>query len=256
MNKKKTMAVLALVGSLSMVAACGADGEGDAGQSQSQDAGQSQDAPQGQEAPTPDLEGVPDVVATVNGEEINKDEFTQAYESRFQQAAMQAQMSGQQPDEDALKKETAESLVGTELLLQRAEKSDIKATDKEVDEALARVAESNQMSEDEFMTAMKEQGMDADEVNKQLKQQVELDAVIKEEIGTFSASEKELKAAYDEAKAMQDQMSSESGEAAEMPKFEDAKDQLEQQVTQQKEADATRKLVEDLRADADVKIHL
>ena len=39
--------------------------------------------------------GIPDVVAEVNGEQVTKDEFAPIYEAAFQQAASQAQMSGE-----------------------------------------------------------------------------------------------------------------------------------------------------------------
>ena len=68
----------------------------------------------------PDLEGIPDVVAEVNGEEVTKDEFVVLYEAQFQQATMQAQAGGEEPDEDALKEQTADNLVDTELLVQEA----------------------------------------------------------------------------------------------------------------------------------------
>ena len=75
-----------------------------------------------EQAAEPDLEGIPDVVAEVNGQEVTKDDFVLLYEAQFQQAAMQAaQTGGEQPDEDALKEQTADDLVDTELLTQEAE---------------------------------------------------------------------------------------------------------------------------------------
>ena len=49
---------------------------------------------------------------------------------------------------------------------------------------------------------------------------------------------------------------SQSGAAGGMPAFEDVKPQLKEQVVQQKEGEAAQGLVEKLRADADVQIHL
>ena len=255
MNKKKMLAALALVGSLSVVTACGGESESAPESSAAQES--SEQGGQDQAAPSPDLSGVPDVVATVNGKDIGKDEFSRVYESQFQQSAMQSQMSGQEVDQDELKKNAAESMVGTELLVQQAHKENIKATDAQVSEALSAAAKSNQMSGEEFLAALEKQGMDRELIDSQLKQQVEVEAVTKKELGTFTASEKELQAAYDEAKAQQEQQpTAESGEAAKMPAYEEVKPQLKQQVVQQKEGEATQKLVEKLRADGDVKVNI
>src|SRR5699024_9037126 len=73
------------------------------------------------EMPEPDLEGMPDIVADVNDGEVTKEDFEATYQQQFQQMAMQAQMSGQNMDEidqDELKEQTADGLVGQELLMQ------------------------------------------------------------------------------------------------------------------------------------------
>ena len=64
----------------------------------------------------------------MNGEKISKADFTRIYEGQFQQVALQAQMSGQELDQAQLKKQTAEGLVNTELLIQQAAKEKIFAT--------------------------------------------------------------------------------------------------------------------------------
>ncbi|MDS8765667.1 SurA N-terminal domain-containing protein, partial [Streptococcus pneumoniae] len=84
------------------------------------------------EMPEPDLEGIPEVVAEVNGEEVSKEEFETAYTGQFQQAAMQAQMSGQEIDQNQLKTQLAESMVGQKLLVQEAENQELTASDEEV----------------------------------------------------------------------------------------------------------------------------
>ncbi|WP_417234230.1 SurA N-terminal domain-containing protein [Arthrobacter sp.] len=257
MDKKKMMAALALVGSLSLVTACGSGGQDEsAGSSQapsSQAAGSEQAA-----APSPDLKGVPDVVATVNGTDITKAEFTDVYKSQFQQAAMQAQMSGQDvSDQTQLKKQAVEGMVGSELLKQHAEKTGVKASQADMDKALSTAAKSNQMSTKEFLAALKKNGMERKTVDEQLKTQVEVEGVIKKELGTFTASEKELKAAYEQAKKAQAQQGGASGgSAAAMPKYQDVKAQLKQQVEQQKENQATAALVEKLKKAGDVKVNL
>ena len=72
------------------------DGGGQAAPGASDGGGAAAD-PQAQEA---DVSDVPEVVATVNGTEITKDDFVQTYQSQYQQMAMQQQAGGQAPDKE------------------------------------------------------------------------------------------------------------------------------------------------------------
>jgi peptidyl-prolyl cis-trans isomerase SurA len=265
--RRKLLTSVALVGSLLALGACGsADAEPTTASTASAAAtSASQPAPEGgQEAtPEPDLKGIPDVVATVNGEEISGKDFSGVYESQFQQMAMQAQMSGQELDQDALKKQTLDSMVGSELLVQDAEASGHEATDKDVDALLEETVKSQQLgSVDELMAAYKEQGFPEEQVRADARKQVLMTAAIKE-IDVPKPTEAELKKLYDQATAAQPPAGGEGGEAsgeagasAETPAFEDLKPQLEQQVTAQKQNEAIMKRMEELKKDADVQVKL
>ena len=145
------------LGALSVAAvltlsACGGSGssDSDAGKDASKDASSSASPSAGAsdgaaEGPQPDLDAIPDVVAEVNGEEVTKEEFVPIYEAAFQQAAAQAQMGGEDPDEEALRKETADNLVDTELLLQEAESRGLEVSDEAVEAELTSLAEQNGM---------------------------------------------------------------------------------------------------------------
>ncbi|GGK07327.1 hypothetical protein GCM10007063_32300 [Lentibacillus kapialis] len=247
-----------------VLAACGGD-DGDSGDSKKDkdNAEEKQDgqASKQQEMPKPNLKGVPDVVAKVNGNEITKKEFESTYKGQFQQMAMQSQMSGQKLDQDKLKKQTAESMVGTELLIQEVNNRDFKASQKEVDNTLKELAQQNQLkSKDKFLSALKEQGMKEKEIMSQVKQRVKMDKLIAEESGDIEPTEKELKKAYDQFKSQQEQMNKNSkdgkGGEGDIPSYDDMKSDLKSQVKRQKEAKATQKIVDQLREKADVTINL
>ena len=261
MSSNKWLVAIAVAGAVTLTACGGATEAGSAGQTQQASpgaSGQAQDPAAGQqEMPKPDLNGIPDVVAEVNGTKISKEDFTTAYESQFQQMAMQSQMMGQEVDQAKLKKQTAEGIVGTELLIQEAGNRGLAASEKETDKALDEIVKSNQLkSKDEFMAEMKKQGMDESRVMEELKNQVIVEKLIAEEAGDTKPTDKELKAAYDEAKKQQEAMAKQGGQGAEMPSFKEAKPQLEEQVKSQKEGEVVQKLAKDLRAKADVKIHV
>ncbi len=267
MSSKKWLLALAVAGSISAVTACSAPaGEGGNSASTQQEAPAPSGAaseganPEAQEMPKPDTEGVPDVVAEVNGEKIAKKDFVAAYEGQFQQMAMQSQMSGQKLDQDKLKDQTVEGMISSVLLTQEADNRGLEAPKKEVDATLDELVKSSQLkSKDEFLAAMKDQGMDEKTVMSEIEKQVRVEALVAEESGDTKPTEEELKKAYDQAKAQQEQMKQQGGQGgqgAEIPPFEEAKPALEEQLKGQKQGEAAQALVKDLRADADVKIHL
>lgn len=243
--KKKWLMSLVLASALAFATGCGADTEAEPAPSESA-------ASTPAEAPTPDLEGVPDVVATVNGDEVTKEEFTTAYEGTFQQMAMQAQVTGQEVDQEQLKTQTLDNLIGTKLLIQEADNRGIEASEEAITATTDELVATNQFaSPEELFTALEEKGITKEEATDQIRQQVRLDALLAEETGDTAPTEEELKAAYEEAKA-----SGAAAQGAEIPPFEEVKPQLEQQVTQQKQSDAALALVEKLRESADVDSNL
>lgn len=256
---KKWLLSLSLAVLMAVMAACGdtdESAEDNNEDSEAQEEEQEEPA-EGSEAapemPEPDLEGIPDVVAEVNGEEISREEFETTYQGQFQQASMQSQMTGQEVDQDQLKGQVAESMIGSELLVQEANNSDYDASEEEIDKTLDELVEMNQLeSQDEFMTAMEEQGMAEEELMSQLELQVKVDKLIADEAGDMEPTEEELQELYDQFSAQQEQMGGEDGEEAEVPSFEEMKPDLEQQLKNQKEAEASQTLVEKLREDADV----
>lgn len=259
MLSRKWLVSLSVAASLSVLTACGGstDGGSEAKPSTSQEA----PAPSGEAsspevpaAPEPDVKDVPDVVAQVNGEEISKKEFVQVYQAQFQQLAMQSQMSGQELDQGKLKKQVAESMVGTELMLQEAQKRKIDVSDAEVDKKLDELmTQNNFKSRDELMAALQKQGLDKAAVQAQLKSQITLEKLIADESGDPKPTEKELKAAYEEVKGQQ---SASGDKGAEVPPYEDVKVELEKQLKTQKQSEAAQALVGELRKDADVKVNI
>lgn len=269
---KKLLISLGLAASLLGVAACSEGDDGDAGASPSEETteqpespgeegGEQSESPEAggteqPEMPQPDLEGIPDVVAVVNGTDIPKDEFVPVYEGQFQQRAMQAQMSGEELDEDQLKAQTAEGMVGTELLTQEADNRELSASQGELDQALEEQAQASGIqSADDFLTALADQGMDEQEVMSQLETQVKVDKLVADEAGDTTPTEEELRERYDEVVAQQEQSGGEGG-GGELPPFEEVRPQLEGQVESENESEVVQGLVSALREDADVTVNL
>lgn len=252
---KKWFLTIVLGGSMAALAACGgetADETKEEAAPQEEAAATEEGSAEQPEMPEPDLEGVPDVVAEVNGEEIAKEEFESAYTGQFQQMAMQAQMSGEEVDQAQLKEQVAESLVAQELLIQETEKQELTASEEQTTAALEALAQQNGLeSSEEFLAALKEQGISEEEVMKQVEAQVKIEQLIAAETGEVKPTDEELKTFYEQAQAQQEQAGGE-----ELPAFEEVKPQLAEQVKMQKEGEATQALVAQLREEADVTINL
>lgn len=206
-------------------------------------------------APTPDLAGLPDVVAVVNGEEIGADEFTEAYEGQFQQASMMQQQTGEPVDQDALKEQVADMLVNSLLLEQAAAEEGIEADDDAIAQVLEDLAaQSGLESADAVIEAFAEQGMSEDQVRENAANQVIIDAYVESATDVSEPSDEELRAQYDQ---MVEQSKAQGEEAAaQVPPFEEVRDQLAEQAKTQEQNAAISEVLEGLRADGSVEITL
>lgn len=248
--RTKPFVGVALAVVLALTAACG----GDSDDSDKKDASKESSA---QSSGEPSLEGIPDVVAEVNGEEVTKDEFAATYKLAFQQASQQAQMTGQQPDEDTIKKQTADELVDTELLMQEAEDRDISATDKDVDKRLTGLAKQNQMSSvKQFLATLEKQGTDEDFVRDQVQIQVVIERLIKDETGPIKPTDAQLHKIYDQAVKQQKAAAKQGAPQQKIPPFAKARPQLVQQAKADEQSKTAQSMVKALRKDADITVNL
>lgn len=207
------------------------------------------------QATEPDLEGIPDVVAEVNGEEVTKDEFVVLYQAQFQEAAMQEQSGGEKPDEDALKEQTADNLVDTELLVQEADARGIEVTDEDVDAELTTLAKQNQMKDGaELLAALEKQGTTEEQARDQLESQVVIQELVTDEAGSIEPTEKDLRAIYQQAK--EQQAAQKGAQKQKFPAYDKVKSQIVEQAKSDKMAEVAQTLVDDLRKDADITINL
>lgn len=271
MLKRKWRLAVVATGSVLIAAGCSMPGDGGDGgdAAKSEPVAAAEQAPAGEAADAegadaqssgPNLDGIPDPVAEVNGSKVTKDEFVSVFKGQYQQMSMQAQTSGQPVDEEKLKQQSIEGLVGAELLEQEAEKRGIKASDKEVDASLAEFAKTNQVSPDEFVAKMGEQGMDRAAVMAQIKKQLIVEKLVDDEYGEFTPSDKEVQAAYDQVSQQQSMMGGQGGGAQggaqQLPPLEQVRPQVEEQLKTEKQAKNMQTMSEKLRKDADVTVHL
>ncbi|GAB3848023.1 SurA N-terminal domain-containing protein [Nesterenkonia populi] len=259
--KKAPLTSLALAGLLFGLAACDngdAEGDGEAPQEQAQEDVQ-QEGPEGQqEMSEPDLGDLPDVVATVNDEDIEAEEYEAAYQNQFMNAQMMSQMTGEQPDEDELQEQTLEQVIGNRLLIHDAEEQGFDASEEEVEEELEATAEENGLeSLDQLFEMAEEQGISEDELRGQAEDQVRVEKLI-DSFDVDEPTEEELEESYEEQVAQQPEAEegADGEEAPETPEFDEVRDEIHEQMMQQRQNEAAQEHVDQLREDADVETHI
>lgn len=274
MSATKRLAAVSLSVTLSLVGltACGGSddtAESDAASSSApagSDDAASSSAPAAPDAmPEPDLEEIPDPVATVNGQDVTKEEFVTYYESQFASAAGQAQMSGEEVDEEQLQQDTLEVVVDSVLLRQAAEEEGLEPSDDEVDTLLEELATGNGLeSVDQFLEVLEQQGMDEETARREAASQLAIQAYVEQEAPVEEPTDEEVRAYYDELVAQQEDAGAGEDDAAgtaapqqpEIPEFDQVRDQLAQQLQSEEQAEATDELVASLREDAEITSHL
>lgn len=217
----------------------------------------SADASDEPSAQTTDEDGIPEVVAEVNGEEVTRDEFVLIYDAQLEAATAQAEAGGEKPDEAALKEQTANNLVDAELLSQEAESRGIEVADEDVDAELASLAEANQLgSAQELIDALEKQGTTEEQVRSQVELQVLVEQLVADEAGASDPTEKELRGLYAQVKKQAAAQAQAGGQAQQVPPFAQVRDQLAEQAETEQVGTVAQELVDELRKDADITIHL
>lgn len=192
-----------------------------------------------------------DLVATVDGKGISKQEYNKELESMkasYEQQGMPAdQMDSKMKKE--LEKSVLDQMINAELLLQTAEKDGVSIEEKEVDAELEKI-KTNFGDEKQFEEALKKNKMTEKELKSQLKKQMTVNNYLDSKIGKVEASEQEIQALYDQYKQQAE------GQKQKPEELEKIKPQLEQQVLSQKENEKITKLVEELRKKNEDKIKI
>lgn len=136
-------------------------------------------------------QGGADVMAKVNGHKIMRSEVDKYYDN-------QTAGSPQQPtDEQAttLKLNILKELIDNEILMQRAEKLGLLATNEEVDQKLNEIR--GPYTQDQFNDRLKERKMSLDDLKRELRRNITVDKVLNKEINSkINVTDVEIAAYY------------------------------------------------------------
>jgi peptidyl-prolyl cis-trans isomerase SurA len=117
-----------------------------------------------------------DVWAVVNGTEIKRDEVEKYYKSQVNPEA-------QEPSQEealSLKLNVLEQLINNEILLERAKKLNLEASDGEVEDKFTEL--KSPFTEEEFQRQLKQRGMGVDDLKRDLRRQLSIQKLLNREV--------------------------------------------------------------------------
>src|SRR6266853_2019409 len=118
----------------------------------------------------------PDVWASVNGQDIKRDDVDKFYRTRVSP-------EGQEPSQEealSLKLNVLDELINNEILLERAKKLNLEASDGEVEDKFTEL--KSPYTEDEFQRQLKERGVSADDLKRDLRRQLSIQKLLNREV--------------------------------------------------------------------------
>src|SRR5947207_14330198 len=138
----------------------------------------------------------PDVWAVVNGKEIKRDEVDKYYRTRVNP-------EGQEPSQEeslSLKLNVQDELIVNEVLLERAKKLGLEASDGEVEDKFTEL--KSPYTEDEFQRRLKDQGMSVDDLKQDLRRQLSIQKLLNREVlAKISISDQDVAEFYNANKS-------------------------------------------------------
>src|SRR3974390_2846819 len=138
----------------------------------------------------------PDVMATVNGRNITRTEVEKYYNN---QTADAPQKPGQE-QADSLRLSILRELINQEILMQRAEKMGLLATDEEINSKLAEIKAP--YTQEEFDKRLKERKLTLDDFKRDLRRSITIEKVLNKDVTSkINISDEDITSYYNQHKA-------------------------------------------------------
>lgn len=138
----------------------------------------------------------PDVWAVVNGQEIKRDDVDKYYRTRVNP-------EGQAPSQEealSLKLNVLDELINNEILLERAKKLNLEASDGEVEDKFTEL--KSPYTEDEFQRQLKERGVSVDDLKSDLRRQLSITKLLNHEVvAKITITDQDITDSYNANKA-------------------------------------------------------
>jgi peptidyl-prolyl cis-trans isomerase SurA len=138
----------------------------------------------------------PDVWAAVNGKEIKRAEVDKYYRTRVN-------AEGQEPSQEeslSLKLNVLDELIYNEILLEKAKKLNLEASDGEVEDKFTEI--KSPYTEDEFQRRLKDQAISVDDLKNDLRRQLSIQKLLNREVvAKISITDQDVSDFYNANKA-------------------------------------------------------
>src|SRR6202166_4267351 len=124
----------------------------------------------------PKTQPSPDVWAMVNGQEIKRDDVDKYYRTAVNP-------EGQEPSQEealTLKLKVLDELINNEILLERAKKLNLEASDGEVEDKFTEL--KSPYTEDEFQRQLRDRGVSGDDLQRDLRRQLSIQKLLNREV--------------------------------------------------------------------------
>ncbi|WP_100404202.1 SurA N-terminal domain-containing protein [Bacillus solitudinis] len=254
MKKKIGLGILIFGLSFALMA-CGDEPEAVEDETVPEEAPLTEELPEEDSEASLDTEDIPEVVATINGQDIEKELFISLLEREASMYAAQGMdLASEDGAEllDMIKQGVVDQLVNREILVQAAADQGIKASEEEIEAELNSQLEQYQFeSVEQLEEALKAENLTLEEFREDLAVQVKVEKYMTEHVDEPEVTEEELRSTYDEMVA-----SNPETDEAEIPTFEEYKGELETQLQSQKQQEQMMALIEELKANSEITIHI
>lgn len=200
---------------------------------------------------TYNTDDIPEVIATVNGEEIDNELYIAYLQQEVQSLTMQGvDLESEEATSfiEGTKKQLLDYMVDERIILQEAEKEGITASEEDIDAEIANYLEQYQIDESELEERLSEQGITMEEIRADFEAPVIRNKYIDQFVTVPEVTEEELQTTYDEIVAS----ASEAEEETEIPTFDEYREELENYLVAQKQQEELGALLEKLREEYEI----
>ncbi len=250
MTKKKILLIGIMFISIFVLAACGGSNNNEeTGEKGSEEL--EQEETEGLEALDIEDLDADDAMLIINGEEITRGEFDDQFD-RTKQMVSQQYGVDLDSEENAmmipeLQHQTVENLIGQRVLKQTAESKGLEVTEEQIDQNIGMLVEQFG-GEEGFQEALEVDDLTEEDLEKLVYEELLISQLFEAELNLedFEITDKEIETFY-----AQYQMSMEQ-QGEEVPPLEEVKDQITQQLQQQKSQEEQQNYITELVDDSDI----
>lgn len=191
-------------------------------------------------------ENVPEVVATVNGEEISREDYLALYQQMEQTYAMQGANVTDPQFKNQLQTQVVDQLIASFLLKEAAAEEGVVVEDSEVNEEIDLIIE-NTGGREAFEEELQAQGLTEETLRKNIREQFLVQNYIQTKLPEEQreVSNEETQVLYDEISAQQ-----------ELPPIEDIREELKTEIIYREESEIVQGLINQLKSQAEIEIFI